>query len=76
MEGLFDACADMGMRRESAKRGDDDEPGLRRVGRCRVVCNPRGYAQNRKEAASVADLLFGNPAFRSEFVIDLPWGGP
>ncbi len=45
-----------------------------RVGRCRVVCNPRGYAQNRKEAVSVDELLFENQAFQRQLVIDLPWG--
>ncbi|MGO9948754.1 MAG: hypothetical protein ACLPWG_18105 [Steroidobacteraceae bacterium] len=45
-----------------------------RVGRCRVVCNPRGYAQNRKEALSVDELLFENQAFQSQLVIDLPSG--
>jgi Icc-related predicted phosphoesterase len=42
-----------------------------RVGRCRVVCNPRGYAQNRKEAAAVGELVFENPAYCSELVIEL-----
>ena len=41
-----------------------------RVGRCRIVCNPRGYAQNRHEAASPDDLVFENPAFQRELVID------
>jgi hypothetical protein len=43
-----------------------------RVGRCRVVCNPRGYAQNRKEAASVDELRFENPAFAGDLLIELP----
>ena len=42
-----------------------------RVGRCRVVCNPRGYAQNRKVAATPADLQFENPAFQPDLVIEL-----
>jgi predicted phosphodiesterase len=42
-----------------------------RVGRCRVVTNPRGYAQNRKLVASVEKLEFENPAFRRDFVIEL-----
>ena len=43
-----------------------------RVGRCRVVCNPRGYAQNRHDAPSVDALVFENPAFGRQLVIDLP----
>ena len=42
-----------------------------RVGRCRVLTNPRGYATRRAEACSVGDLQFENPAFRDHFVIDL-----
>jgi predicted phosphodiesterase len=45
-----------------------------RVGRCRVVCNPRGYAQNRREAGAVDELVFENPAFEPRCVIDLPAG--
>ena len=43
-----------------------------RVGRCRVVCNPRGYARNRDEAGSIGELAFENPAFQPRLVIDLP----
>lgn len=43
-----------------------------RVGRCRVVTNPRGYALNRKLVASVDDLQFENPGFVGGLVIDLP----
>jgi predicted phosphodiesterase len=43
-----------------------------RVGRCRVVTNPRGYAQNRKEVASVEQLRFENPAFAGELLLELP----
>jgi len=43
-----------------------------RVGRCRVVANPRGYAQNRKEVASVGELRFENPAFAGDLLIELP----
>jgi DNA repair exonuclease SbcCD nuclease subunit len=43
-----------------------------RIGRCRVVCNPRGYAQNRKTVSSPGDLQFENPAFRPDLVIELP----
>ena len=42
------------------------------VGRCRVVCNPRGYAQNRKTVSGPGDLQFENPAFRPDLVIELP----
>lgn len=42
-----------------------------RVGRCRVVTNPRGYAQNRKEVASVDALRFENPAFRSDLLLEV-----
>ena len=42
-----------------------------RVGGCRVVCNPRGYAQNRKTVSDPADLQFENPAFQPDLVIDL-----
>jgi hypothetical protein len=45
-----------------------------RVGRCRVMCNPRGYAQNRNDADSVDELVFENPVFQSQLVIDLPSG--
>ena len=41
------------------------------VGRCRVVTNPRGYARNRDDAASVEDLVFENPAYRPDLVIDV-----
>ena len=42
-----------------------------RVGRCRVICNPRGYALNRKEVAAVAELQFENQAFVGGLVIEL-----
>ena len=42
-----------------------------RVGNCRVVCNPRGYAQNRKTVSDARDLQFENPAFQPGLVIDL-----
>jgi len=45
-----------------------------RVGRCRVVTNPRGYALNRREAASVDQLQFENRAFALERLIDVPGG--
>ena len=43
-----------------------------RVGRCRVVTNPRGYAQNRKEVASVGELRFENPGFVDGLLVELP----
>jgi len=43
-----------------------------RVGRCRVVTNPRGYALNRREAASVDELQFENQAFVVDRCIDVP----
>lgn len=43
-----------------------------RVGRCRVVANPLGYARNRHSAASVLDLAFENAAFQWSAVVDLP----
>jgi hypothetical protein len=42
------------------------------VGRCRVVSNPRGYAQNRRAVSSPGDLQFENPAFQPDLVIELP----
>jgi predicted phosphodiesterase len=42
-----------------------------RVGRCRVVTNPRGYARNRNEAASVAELVFENPAYEPSLMIEV-----
>jgi len=43
-----------------------------RVGRCRVVTNPRGYAQNRKDVASVDELRFENPAFTGDRLLEVP----
>lgn len=45
-----------------------------RAGRCRVVCNPRGDARHRNEVGSIDELVFENPAFRSDLLIDLPAG--
>jgi predicted phosphohydrolase len=42
-----------------------------RVGPCRVVSNPRGYAYNRRQATRPEDLVFENPAFRPDCVIDI-----
>jgi predicted phosphodiesterase len=41
-----------------------------RVGRCRVVANPLGYALNRSSASGVASLKFENPNFKHACVID------
>jgi len=43
-----------------------------RVGRCRVVTNPRGYAQNRKEVAAFDDLRFENPGFVGDLLLEVP----
>jgi len=42
-----------------------------RVGGCRVVSNPRGYAANRNEVANPSELVFENPAFNPACVIDI-----
>lgn len=42
-----------------------------RVGRCRIVANPRGYALNRKTAAAPAALLFENPVYRADLTIEV-----
>ncbi len=41
-----------------------------RVGDCRVVANPAGYMLNRSSARSVAELMFENPKFRIECLVD------
>jgi predicted phosphodiesterase len=38
---------------------------------CRVVANPRGYAQNVGAASDVSELKFENKTFGHDFVIDL-----
>lgn len=43
-----------------------------RVGRCRVVANPRGYARNRDSAVTARNLSFENPAFQWACVVDVP----
>jgi predicted phosphodiesterase len=43
-----------------------------RVGRCRVVTNPRGYAQNRKEVTQVDALRFENPNFVADLLLEVP----
>jgi predicted phosphodiesterase len=43
-----------------------------RVGRCRVVTNPRGYALNRKGVASVGELQFENQGFVHGLLLELP----
>ena len=42
-----------------------------RVGKCRVVANPRGYASNKKTAGSAKDLVFENPEFQGACLIDI-----
>jgi predicted phosphodiesterase len=42
-----------------------------RVGRCRVVANPRGYANNRRTAATPQELQFENPLFRADYAVEL-----
>lgn len=41
-----------------------------RIGRCRVVANPRGYPLNVASAPSVSSLAFENPSFKYTCVID------
>ena len=38
---------------------------------CRVVANPRGYAQNRNQVAAACELRFENPAFLWNCVLDV-----
>lgn len=38
---------------------------------CRIVANPRGYALNRREAATALELQFENPAFQSACLLDI-----
>jgi predicted phosphodiesterase len=42
-----------------------------RVGRCRVLTNPRGYAAGRAQAAGPDELTFENAAFDRQLVIDV-----
>ncbi|HYD62834.1 MAG TPA: metallophosphoesterase [Noviherbaspirillum sp.] len=42
-----------------------------RIGKTRIVANPRGYARNRHVAASPADLDWENPCFAPRLVVDL-----
>jgi hypothetical protein len=41
-----------------------------RIGRCRVIANPRGYAFNARNVEAIADLKFENPAFAWTLIID------
>ncbi|MDB5798934.1 MAG: hypothetical protein JWP36_2836 [Paucimonas sp.] len=43
-----------------------------RVGGCRVVANPRGYAFNKRAAATPADIDFENKAFKPALVLPVP----
>lgn len=40
-----------------------------RIGRCRIVSNPRGYPINGRSASSAAALRFENPEFDEAYVI-------
>jgi predicted phosphodiesterase len=42
-----------------------------RVGRCRVLANPRGYASNRQYAESTSELVWENPQFNPKMVIEV-----
>jgi len=42
-----------------------------RVGRCRVVTNPRGYPRNRSPAAKSAELRFKHEHFQSACVLEI-----
>lgn len=42
-----------------------------RIGRCRVVANPRGYVRDVYSARRAADLVFENPAFQWACVVDV-----
>lgn len=41
------------------------------VGRCRVVCNPRGYARKASAASDDDQLLFENEAFNPLLIVDV-----
>jgi len=41
------------------------------VAGCRVVTNPRGYALNLKQAATLADIKWENPAFDPQLVVTI-----
>lgn len=43
-----------------------------RVGDCRVVANPLGYARNRASASAPAELQFENPHFDGNLVLEVP----
>jgi hypothetical protein len=42
-----------------------------RVGKCRVVANPRGYALNRLSAESPEQIEWENPAFDPWLVVEV-----
>jgi predicted phosphodiesterase len=42
-----------------------------KIGQCRVVANPRGYAQNRGQVATASELQFENAAFSASRVLVL-----
>lgn len=42
-----------------------------RVGRARVIANPRGYAKNRMNAATPGELVWENPGFNAKLVVNV-----
>jgi predicted phosphodiesterase len=42
-----------------------------KVGKCRVVANPRGYARNRLYAESPEQIEWENPAFNPQLVVEV-----
>lgn len=40
-------------------------------GRCRVLANPRGYPLNLKTAAATQDLVYENPGFQPQLVVEI-----
>jgi len=42
-----------------------------KVGKCRVIANPRGYALNRRYVESRGDIEWENPGFNSQLVVEI-----
>ncbi len=42
-----------------------------RIGKTRIVTNPRGYARNRHTAQTPDELLWENPLFNPQFLVEL-----
>ncbi len=42
-----------------------------KVGKCRVIANPRGYARNRLYAESPEQIEWENPAFDPQLVVEV-----